>query len=170
MLLAAVATFTSVPFTAQAAFENAPVFATMTGGISDYEGVDDTSFTKGFLIGFTPVRMLDIELGYMDLGEVSLTDDLFGAPTTQVKTFYLAAKPTLTVGLMDLYARAGFAHWNLDVKYNGETSSDSGNDLMYGAGIDFHLTDQVTVGVGYTTYEIDDSTVGSLEANATFNF
>lgn len=170
ILVAAFASLASVPFTTQAAFENSPVFATITRGISNYKGVDAASVTEGFLIGFSPVRMLDIQLGYMDLGEVNLTHDLFGAPTTQVNTAYLAVKPTLRSGIIDLYARAGYSHWKLDASYNGETESDSGNDRMYGAGVDFYIVDQVAVGLSYTKHEIDDSYVGSYEANVTIIF
>ena len=137
------------------------LYAGVTGGTSNYEDDDDT--LMGLRVGTGILPFIDIEAGIIDLGEVS--DE--GA-SLETSTKYIAVKPTLTLPLLDVYARAGLHQWEYDWSYGGLTDSDDGTDPMYGVGVDYFISDYISLGASYTRYEIEDGEVDGYELNATF--
>lgn len=139
---------------------DALLYGTVTGGISDYGDDYDNDTLIGVRVGTGILPLFDIEAGLVDFGDVDES-----GTTIEASTKYLAVKPTLTLPLLDIYARAGFHQWDLDAG----SASDDGTDLMYGFGFDYFLSDYVSLGASYTRYEFEDGELDGYELNATFH-
>jgi opacity protein-like surface antigen len=117
----------------------------------------------GVRAGTGILPFIDVEGGYMKLGELD------GTGGASLSTVYVAAKPTLTLGIADVYARFGLHKWDV----SGGSWSDDSTDLMYGIGVDYYLSDSLSVGASYTRYKFDGDTLdGEADAiaiNATFH-
>lgn len=167
-LIAAVIAAIAMPLSAQAQSQ-IPGYATATFGLSDYENISDTSVTGGVRIGVKYSPFFHVEGGYMHFGEVDV-EDAANSPTFEVNAFYLAAKPTMSTNFFDFYARLGVSRWDASLKVADSEAKNDGFDFMYGAGFDMHLTDRASVGLSYTNFDTDDTSVGAYEANLTYAF
>lgn len=167
-LFTTILTTSVVSLTAQAQSQ-VPGYATATFGLSDYEDITDTSVTGGVRIGVKYSPFFHAEGGYMHFGEVDVEDSV-DSPTFEVNAFYLAAKPTMSTKFFDIYARLGVSRWDASLKVADSEATNDGFDLMYGAGFDMHLTDRASVGLSYTSFTTDDTSVGAYEANLTYAF
>lgn len=143
-------------------------YITGTTGFTDYkeDAITDTAAIAGVRAGYEFNPYLGLELGYIDMGSVDVSDD---AELSNV-TKYIALKPTLPIGFFDLYARAGVHSYDAEVKHSlGGVVENSGTKGMYGVGADLRIK-SFSVGVGYSIYKMDDLDVGNYELNATVRF
>lgn len=140
-------------------------YGTASLGIATYDpDTDEASFAGGIRAGVEFSPFFAAELGYSDLGSIDVDD-----ASLSTSTIVLAVKPTLPVGLLDVYARFGGHFWDAEVKHElGGVIDNSGSDFLYGAGVDLNM-DRFRVGVGYTRYFLEgDLEVGSYELNLTY--
>jgi opacity protein-like surface antigen len=120
---------------------------------------DNTTSWKG-IIGYRFMRFLGFEAAYVDFGTAS--DDLNfggGSQSVDVKTHGEIAEITGTLPLgsfFELYGKAGYLWWNTDV--NGQTStSDSGDDPVYGAGARIIIGKRFGIRLEYEKFDIKDT-------------
>ncbi|MDA9555870.1 hypothetical protein N9R79_00005 [Vibrio sp.] len=80
-----------------------------------------------------------------------------GQDTLHVYSLYAAAKPSLELGAVKMYAKLGFHNWNEDWEYHNE-GNQSFNDeqwgTIYGVGMSFDSTKDITLATSYTTFEV----------------
>ncbi|USD66459.1 porin family protein [Vibrio sp. SCSIO 43136] len=120
----------------------------------------DKSTVYGFHVGTGILPFIGVEAGYQTLSK-----------TPDATTIYLAAKPSVDLGPIQVYAKAGIHSWSADV-----TSSidDKDTDLMFGFGAEYYLIDNLSVGASWMQYQMggdyikDNSDQVSL--TATFHF
>lgn len=140
------------------------VYGGIVGGVSDLgDGESDTLI--GVRAGTGILPLFDIEAGYLSLGGAEES-----GISVDVTTKYLAVKPTLTLGIVDVYARGGIHMWDMDIKAAGISASDDGTNLMYGVGFDYFINDFISAGASYTRYDMDGGEIDGYELNATFHF
>ncbi|MBV6418396.1 MAG: hypothetical protein CMLOHMNK_03240 [Steroidobacteraceae bacterium] len=101
--------------------------------------LDDTGYKM--IAGFRPLDVFAVELNYMDLGSDSTT---LGAARIDAKANALAGFGMLMLPLpfVDLYVKAGVAHWESKGSLSSITVSslkDDGTEFAYGAGVQAHL-------------------------------
>ena len=97
------------------------------------------------------------EISYVDFGDAS--DNI--APVWTVSASSIGVATKIIAPMSDtasLYARVGVHAWDaqLDEAGWGTLVKDSGTDLLFGFGGQFSLNENVTFGVRYTTYKLDD--------------
>lgn len=132
------------------------------GAPSGGESNSLSDLSLGVLVSARIRPDMEIEAGYIRSGTLSYTDedDGVGHSHTHSGTMlqtqaYLVAKPTYSFDFIDLYARLGVNRWDIKNEVTGEgTYKRSGTDLIYGLGFDLHAFNQLSLGFGYTDYDV----------------
>jgi hypothetical protein len=131
------------------------------------ESLDDNSFKV--IAGFRPLDWLAVEANYIDLGGQSVDDDILGEVSIDTRAVTVAALGILEVGVVDIYARAGFANWQFEVELDGESASDDGWEPTYGVGVGAHFG-SLGVRAEYETFSADDLDIDTLSLSFTYTF
>ena len=132
--------------------------------------LDDNSFK--LIAGIRPIDWLAFEVNYVDLGSDSETI----APGVSSKIDANALTGSVLVlkefQIVDLYARAGLAHWKVNGSVTGAGSdSETGNEFTYGAGVGVHFG-SLGVRAEYERFQINDidTDVSTLSLSFTYTF
>ena len=128
-------------------------------GQSEYDSESSTSASVHVGTGLLPI--LGIEGGYTDHGEFSIT----GIDDVKAKSVFLAVRPSIDLGPLHIYGRAGVHKWDMTGGIE-----DDGVDMMYGVGAEYFLFGPVAVGAGYHTYKTDNKDISNFTLSATFHF
>lgn len=127
---------------------------------------------KGF-VGYRfdeiPIVDLGLEGGYTDFGNPSQT---IGGQEVKFKLHgaYAAGLLIFPIGPLDLYGKGGVYNWSSELNVGGATTSRSGNDPLYGAGIGFYVW-KIGIRAEYERYQIKDvDRVHLFTINALFQF
>lgn len=120
-------------------------------GVSSSADDSDTSFKLFGGYAFNPNFAL--EGGYTDFGEggVRYTDGLDTLTEEyEANALYVAAIGIIPMNRFHVYGKAGIARWDIDASARSTwglsvSDSDSGTDLLYGIGVGFDITPQITL-------------------------
>jgi opacity protein-like surface antigen len=139
-----------------------------SGDVDEFE-LDDNSFKV--IAGFRPLDWLAVELNYVDLGSES--QDLGGGESAGLDANALTGSVLLLkeFQIVDIYARAGLAHWKVKASLSGESASENGDEFTYGAGVGLHFG-SVGVRAEYERFEISDlqTDVSTISLSVTYTF
>jgi len=132
--------------------------------------LDDSSFKA--IAGIRPLDWLAFEVNYVDLGSDS--QDLGGGLTSKIDANALTGSVLVLkeIQIVDLYARAGLAHWKVNGSVTGAGSdSETGNEFTYGVGVGVHFG-SVGVRAEYERFQINDidTDVSTLSLSFTYTF
>jgi OmpA-OmpF porin, OOP family len=119
-----------------------------------------------------------LEAGYVDGGSASETFNIEGTDVDvdiDVTGIDLMLRGVLPMGeSFFAFAQAGVIFWDADFKASAlgvsESDSDSGEDLIYGAGIGFNFSENAGVRAEYMMYDISDTDVDSILASIFWRF
>ena len=139
--------------------------STASAGPLIYGGVDTryvaigTSSGTGYggHVGSDLLPFIGIEGGYWNLGSFDSAD---------YSTFYMAARPSITFGSVQLWAKGGLSFFDKD---GPSSNSDNGTDLMYGLGVDYFFSRSVSVGVSYMNFGFDKDDADTYTFGITFH-
>ena len=131
------------------------------------DGLDDNSFK--LIAGFRPLDWLAVEANYIDLGGESADDPDFGEISVDTRALTVSALAIAEVGVIDLFARVGFANWNIDVETDFGDASDDGWEPTYGVGVGAHFG-SLGVRAEYETFSADDVDIDTLSLSFTYTF
>ena len=97
---------------------------------------DDTDDTGWKVIaGWRPLDFLAVEANYSDLGGLDEDGVSVDSTVLSVDALLLAE-----IGIVDLYAKVGYANWDSKITVSGAGSiSDDGWEPTYGAGVGVHF-------------------------------
>lgn len=139
------------------------IYAGVSAGQSDFNSHDDTNY--GIHVGTGLLPILDIEAGYIEHGDFAATGGSLSLSST-----YAAVRPTLNLGDLQLYAKAGLHYWSLDAQ-SGVTDFKDENkyDVMWGVGAEYAIFGPLSLGINYTNFRIDNKDLDSINATASFN-
>jgi hypothetical protein len=139
----------------------------------NFSGDEDDNGFK-LIAGWRPLDFLAIEANYSDLG--GLDEDGLTIDTTAITVSGLLLAE---IGIVDLYARAGFVNWDTEIGVSGVGSiSDDGWEPTYGVGVGVHFG-SIGVRAEYERFEASafedvfddfDSTVDMLSVSVTYTF
>lgn len=144
------------------------------GGINR---VDDNGGSFSLGAGFTFSQHFAIEVAYQDFGSQYGETDcppfyacLVIPVTTQADMTAVSLSVTGGLALsdsLDGYGRVGFARWDLSFDGISAAFDDSGEDLLYGAGLRWTLDDRWKIFAEYARVDLDLDTA-SLGVNYRF--
>ena len=130
--------------------------------------LDDNSFK--LIAGFRPLNWLALEANYIDLGG---EDD--GETSLDASALTVSALAIAEVGVIDLYARAGLANWNVDVEIDDFGSADDdGWEPTFGVGVGAHFG-SLGVRAEYEMFSADlfdelEADINTLSISFTYTF
>jgi len=156
----------------------APQAAAADNGFYLGAGITDTKFDAGgeditlddnsfkLIAGWRPLDFLAVEANYIDLGSDSEAGLEVDASAITVSGLLLAE-----IGIVDLYARVGFANWNVDVSGFGVSDSQDDWEPTYGAGVGLHFG-SIGARLEYETFNAGDfdADVNTLSLSVTYTF
>lgn len=97
-----------------------------------------------------------LEAGYNNFGEVD-ADTTLGTVEAEADGVELAFVFRWPLSdLFSLTGRAGYLWWDGETRAPGVSADDSGSDLLFGAGGEFHATDRFAITLGWSRYQLDD--------------
>ena len=128
---------------------------------------DNTRFK--LIGGVRPLDWLAFELNYVDFGSVDGTvGNTHGE--FKLKGIDAFAMGMLAISLVDIYAKAGLVNWNQDVHITNLPSvSDSGNDFVYGAGVQVRFG-SLAGRLEYEKFDIPNSSTSMVSLGLTWTF
>lgn len=177
------------------AAENSPIKAFYIGGgggqseVDDFcdgaSNCDDTDTAWKIFGGYRFNPNIAIEAGYVDFGEFTASDTIFGfsvtgkAEVTGVTAHVLGILPVHE--RVSLMARAGTIYSDVDIKASGAGITVNEDDQSFafaaGLGAEFNITDQFALRAEYELFkdvgdddETGESDVTLLSASALFRF
>lgn len=115
---------------------------------------DDNSYKV--IAGIRPLDWIAFEANYIDLGSDS--ENIAPGLTSKIDANALTGSVLLLkeFQIVDLYARAGLAHWKLNGSVTGQGSdSETGDEFTYGAGVGVHFG-SIGVRAEYERFRIGD--------------
>jgi opacity protein-like surface antigen len=132
--------------------------------------LDDNSFK--LIAGIRPLDWIAFEVNYVDLGSDS--EEISPGFTSKIDASAVTGSVLLLkeFQIVDLYARAGLAHWKVDGSATGLPSeSENGNEFTYGVGVGVHFG-SVGVRAEYEKFQISDidTDVNTLSLSFTYTF
>ncbi|MEX0731843.1 MAG: outer membrane beta-barrel protein [Aquisalimonadaceae bacterium] len=126
---------------------------------------DDRSAWKAFG-GFEINRVFSLEVGYTDFGR---TED--GNATMEADGWTIAGIAALPLTqYFAPYAKVGQLFWDRKREYGPLSRSDDGNDLFYGVGARFMLTDHTDLRLEYDRLALNDTDLDMGSINLQFRF
>lgn len=131
------------------------------------DGLDDNSFK--LIAGFRPLDWLAVEANYIDLGGESINDPEVGRVSLDTRAITVSALAIAEVGVVDFFARAGFANWKVDLDTEFGSGSDDGWEPTFGVGVGAHFG-SLGVRAEYETFSADDVDVDTLSISFTYTF
>ena len=114
---------------------------------------DDHTYTPAAFVGYqfidTNFLMLSAELGYYDLGSYDSND-----VDVDASAFTLAGVAYLPIGpLFEIYAKAGIASGDVEVKEAGIKDDFDGENAFGGLGFSFDILDTVDIYAEYLKFD-----------------
>jgi hypothetical protein len=132
--------------------------------------LDDSSFKV--IAGIRPLDWIAFEVNYVDLGSDSET--ISPGVTSKIDANALTGSVLLLkeFQIVDIYARAGLAHWKVNGSATGLGSdSENGDEFTYGAGVGVHFG-SIGVRAEYERFRIGDldTNVNTYSLGFTYTF
>ncbi|MCW8332146.1 outer membrane beta-barrel protein [Photobacterium sp. SDRW27] len=132
-------------------------------GQSDIGDDDTTSYSVHVGTGILP--FIGVEVGYNDFGEFAVSNT-----TVDATSVYLAAKPSLNFGSLQVYGKMGMHSWELTSDNTSLYGNDDDYDLMWGVGADYQVFGPLALGAQYMSYALGDEDINVVSLTATFHF
>lgn len=139
------------------------------GAVPAGVSVDDSDTTWNISGGWMFHPNVGAEIGYRDLGEVTVSGGGFSGGV-EVTGFQLGAVGRFAITeRFSIVPRIGFYLWESEGS-GSFAGDDDGSDLYFGVGADFAVTKQITVGAHFVRFDIDGDDVDVFEVRAGFRF
>ncbi|MDH3314343.1 MAG: outer membrane beta-barrel protein [Gammaproteobacteria bacterium] len=119
--------------------------------------------------GFKFNQYFGAEIGYADLGEVSVSGP-GGTATAEVDGFQFAAVGSYPIEQFSLLGKVGFFAWDGEISTPIGSFDDDGTDFMFGLGGAFHFTPQFSVRGEWERFDVDGDDVDMFSASIIYNF
>lgn len=134
-------------------------------------GIDEDDAAFKIFAGYhfdLPVIDLGVEAGYVDFGAPEI-DTIFGQielDTTGINLWGIAG---VDAGPVNLFAKLGYVSWEVEVSAIGESVSEDGTDLGYGAGLSFGLGG-IRIRGEIEVYDLDGADLSMLSLGILYQF
>ncbi|MCJ2376666.1 porin family protein [Vibrio sp. ZSDZ34] len=155
------------------AFADAWLYGGVSVGRADYNNNSDTPMS--FHVGTGILPIIGVEGGYWKHGNFDMNNGTANG-YAETGSWYGALKPSIDIGPIQLYAKGGIHHYTASYKDGLASEGDStGTDLMYGVGAEYFVTDMLSIGASWQTFNgvktkfSDDKNIESFTLNATIH-
>ena len=141
--------------------------------IDDVRFDDDAGFVRG-VVGMRLSENLAIEGDYTKLYETS--GDLLGSDADlDAHAWGISLRPILPLTeRVELYGKVGWSWYDFELSTTANgvplNEGDREDDFTWGAGVEYHLTDNLSLGCDFTRIEVDDADLNLVSAKLKFRF
>jgi len=135
----------------------------------DYSNTLDDSQAWKVFGGQDINENLSIEGGYTKFGEMDVSNSTTDNDNSvEYTAFQVSPVAVLPIGnRLSLFIKAGFLAWDSDTEING---TDNGVDIFYGAGVDYILSENLSVKGTWESYTFDEVEANLYSVSAVFHF
>ena len=132
-------------------------FSTEINDLDDVDlDFDEDSDASRIFAGWRFNRVLAVQLDYFDFGDSSAATGLLDIQA-DAKGVAPSLVATLPLGPVELFARAGWLFYDLEVDAGGDRIfDDSNDDFMYGGGIGVTVIERLALRAEYEVIEISE--------------
>jgi|SRR5690606_6418821 len=132
-------------------------FSTEINDLDDVDlDFDEDSDASRIFAGWRFNRVIAVQLDYFDFGDSEAASDLLSIQS-EAKGIAPSLVATLPLGPVELFGKAGWLFYDLEVTADGdEIFDDSENDFMYGGGIGLTLLERLALRAEYEVIEISE--------------
>lgn len=124
-------------------------------GDADIDFDEDSDASKLFA-GWRFNRFVGVQLDYVDFGDSSSAFDLLEIES-ETRGIAPSVVGTLPLGPVELFGKAGVLFYDLELTSDGdELLDESGEDVVYGAGIGITLLERLALRAEYEIVGIDE--------------
>jgi OmpA-OmpF porin, OOP family len=128
---------------------------------------DDSSFSYNLNAGWRFNKWLSVDAGYWDLGSYkSEIEGLDRKQSFDSSAFTLGGMVSIPVWIIDLYARAGVAMWEVE----GRNIDEDGSDPYYGIGGAFNIGASLDIYLEAIRFEAADSNLDTVGLGVRWTF
>lgn len=146
------------------ASSQAEIFVGGTLGQTDYDSPIDSATAVELEVGYKVGNYFSAGLSYLNLGKAEYKTDGYTYDLGKVDGFNLSVTGELPLGEnFGLYAELGYYIWDAG-------DGVDGNDINYGVGANWFVSDLVGLNLGYTKYDLDEGGANVLGLGAKFYF
>jgi len=131
-------------------------------------GFDDDKGKKLFA-GYQFNRYIAVEGGYTDFGSFSSSSintmsELKGIEATVLASYPIGSR-------FSVFGRLGMWKWDYDTEAGGSAiQSESGSDVVHGAGVDFKFNQRFKVRGSWDEYRVNDGITNVISLNGLYTF
>ncbi len=153
--------------TSASAFADALIYGSASVGQATLNGETSTSYNVNVGTGILP--FIALEAGYQNYGDFDGVN--YGGTVRDLtgSSYYVAAKPSIDVGPLHLYARGGLHYYELKSQHDDGFKEDDVN-IMYGVGAEYFMAGPISFGASYNVYPFKKEDAKNFSLNATFHF
>ncbi|MAX55499.1 MAG: hypothetical protein CL537_08325 [Alcanivoracaceae bacterium] len=164
-LIAGVALCSLAPLSTAGVYIGAGLYNTAVDEEVENVKFDDDNTTGGLFLGWRPIELVGVEVGYYDFGEIE------GEFNTEVEGGALTFAGLLSVelGPVGLYGKGGIANTDFDIKHPLGDDDDSSTDAFGGLGATVDLMDKLYVYAEYMRFD-NELNVDMFGAGLRFQF
>lgn len=132
---------------------------------------EDDDLDLGAIVGRFGTQLNEIVALEARLGTGVSDDSLYGISLDLNYMYGIYAKAGFEANGFYPYAVLGYTKGELEASYSGYHYNESDNDLSYGVGVDYALTDRVSGNIEYMSYmDKDDYELNGFSAGFTYKF
>jgi len=133
-------------------------FSTEISSLDDVDlDFDEDSDASRIFAGWRFNRVLAVQLDYFDFGDSSAATDLLDI-RTDAKGIAPSVVATLPLGPVELFARAGWLFYDLEVDAGGDRIFDeSQDDFTYGGGVGLTLRERLALRAAYQVIDVSEN-------------
>ncbi|MBA5761664.1 porin family protein [Vibrio sp. 404] len=140
------------------------IYGGASAGQADLGNDSSTSYNVHVGTGILP--FIGLEAGYQKFGEFDNVNYDGQSRDLDGSAVYFAAKPSIDLGPLHVYAKAGVHSYEL----KGTNFKEDEVDVMYGVGAEYFLMGPVSIGASYNVFSLKEEDVKNFSLNATFHF
>lgn len=137
-------------------------------GSSDLGGDSSTSYGVhvGTSLSMTP--FLGLEAGYQDFGKFDSSNYDNTSGELKANTKYIALRPSLELGPLQVYAKAGLHDYEIESTSGSYNQSEV--DGFYGLGAKYSIMGPLTIGASYNNFNFKNDDMKSFNVSIDFHF
>ncbi|SJL83071.1 outer membrane beta-barrel protein [Vibrio palustris] len=140
------------------AFADSWIYGGASIGSAEISGVDGgTAYNIHAGTGILP--FIGVE------GGLNKFDDFDHRSDLSFNSTYIALKPSINFGPLQVYAKGGLHKWDQDSDFG----NDDGYDVMYSVGADYEVFGPISVGANYSNYTMDNDDMESYNLTVSIN-
>jgi len=149
----------ALPAVSRAEFVEGEMYAGVSAGVSNFDELDTTDVGYKLYGGYLLNDAFGLDIAYINLGNPE-SIDFTGVSVSAVANFAINRQ-------VSLFGKVGTFVWDISPP---DSSSRSGNDFNFGAGVNFNARDNIYIHAELERYKADSESIFIYSLGLAFGF